>query len=34
MWAVMQMGEITNHMVMAKTKTDEKQANKGQKYPK
>ena len=26
-------GEITNHMVMAKTKTEEKQANEGQKSP-
>ena len=27
-------GEITNHMVMAKTKTEEKQANEGPKLPK
>ena len=27
-------GEVTNHMVMAKTKTEEKQANEGQKSPK
>ena len=27
-------GEITNHMVMAKTKTEEKQASEGQKSPK
>ena len=26
-------GEITNHMVMAKTKTEEKQTNEGQKSP-